>query len=199
MDEQAVLDTLGLAGNLETARLMEHGRPARHCRRPGDPGPAVRRGKDVGCGAGRAVRPDPGSAHAKDGPQWGSALLTGGYDETTMRGLSELFTGAPAGPDARPAFRTTAAMLPRSSSRRTDAELCLIRLCDPGLDESTAALNARLARVEELLAGDSGGLRAVPGRLHEAVRTGEAGAVRPEGGASPGRGAPVGGGAAPTA
>ena len=40
-------------------------------RGPGDPGPAVRRGEGRGLSAGRAVRPDPGSAHPKDGPPGG--------------------------------------------------------------------------------------------------------------------------------
>ncbi len=60
-------------------------------------------------------------------------------------------------------LQTTIADLSRSGNRRTDTELCLIRLCDPGLDESTAALNARLARVEELLAGIPAAC-AVPGQ-----------------------------------
>ena len=64
--EQEVLDALGLAGNLETARLMEQLGGG-----PGDPGPAVRRGEGRGLSAGRAVRPDPGSAHPKDGPPGG--------------------------------------------------------------------------------------------------------------------------------
>ena len=69
VDEQAVLDTLGLAGNLETARLMELA--ARH-----DTAAALETlsrlyagGKDVGGGAGGAVLPGPGSADEKDGPQ----------------------------------------------------------------------------------------------------------------------------------
>lgn len=61
-------------------------------------------------------------------------------------------------------LQTTIADLSRSGNRRTDTELCLIRLCDPGLDESTAALNARLARVEELLAGGIPAACAVPGQ-----------------------------------
>ena len=36
-----------------------------------------------------------------------------------------------------------------SVNRRTDAELCLMRLCDESLCGDTAALNARLARLEE--------------------------------------------------
>ena len=46
-------------------------RRGRHRRGPGDPGPAVRRGEGRGLSAGRAVRPDPGSAHPKDGPPGG--------------------------------------------------------------------------------------------------------------------------------
>lgn len=44
----------------------------------------------------------------------------------------------------------------RSSSRRTDAELCLITLCDPTLDDTPAGLNARLSRLEQ------GGVIAAP-------------------------------------
>ena len=44
-----------------------------------------------------------------------------------------------------------AAGLARSANRRTDAELCLIRLSDEGLDESFPGLSARIARLEERL------------------------------------------------
>ena len=46
----------------------------------------------------------------------------------------------------------TLAALPRSGSRRTDAELCLLRLSDETLDDSAAGLSARIARLEEQLA-----------------------------------------------
>ncbi len=69
--EQEVLDALGLAGNLETARLMEQ-------LGGGDTAGALETlarlygaGKGRGLSAGRAVRPDPGSAHPKDGPPGG--------------------------------------------------------------------------------------------------------------------------------
>ncbi len=87
----------------------------------------------------------------KTAPQGGAALLTGGYDENTMRRLSNQFQTARL-VQMLGLLQTTIADLSRSGNRRTDTELRLIRLCDPGLDESTAALNARLARVEELLA-----------------------------------------------
>ena len=99
----------------------------------------------------------------KTAPQGGAALLTGGYDENTMRRLSNQFQTARL-VQMLGLLQTTIADLSRSGNRRTDTELCLIRLCDPGLDESTAALNARLARVEELLAGGIPAACAVPGQ-----------------------------------
>ncbi len=96
-------------------------------------------------------------------------------------------------------LETTIAYCPAAGNRRTDTELCLVRLRDPGLDESTAALNARLARVEELLAGGIPAACAVPGQPMKqpapAKREPSAPRVEPV----PGRAPPVGGGAAPTA
>ncbi|GAA6385040.1 DNA polymerase III subunit gamma/tau [Lawsonibacter asaccharolyticus] len=151
VDEQAVLDTLGLAGNLETARLMELA--ARH-----DTAAALETlsrlyagGKDVGAVLGELSSLARDLLMRKTAPRGGSALLTGGYDETTMRGLGELLT-APRLLQMLNRLQDTAALLPRSSSRRTDAELCLIRLCDETLDDSAAGLSARIARLEEQLA-----------------------------------------------
>ncbi len=67
-----------------------------------------------------------------------------------MRGLSEHFT-APRLVWILTVLQGVLADLPRSSNRRTDAELCLMRLCDERLDESVQALSARLDRVEQQL------------------------------------------------
>ena len=87
VDEQAVLDTLGLAGNLETARLMELA--ARH-----DTAAALETlsrlyagGKDVGAVLGELSSLARDLLMRKTAPRGGSALLTGGYDETTMLSL----------------------------------------------------------------------------------------------------------------
>ena len=158
LDESAILSALGLAGNLETAALMD-------CVARGDTADALERldrlyaaGKDVGTLLGEL------SALARDllvrrtAPEGGAALLTGGYDEGTMRALSARFT-----PQRLiyllHTIQDCQAALARSASRRTDAELCLIRLCDPALDDGAAALAARVARLETLLAG---GLPAAP-------------------------------------
>ena len=52
-------------------------------------------------------------------------------------------------------LQTTLAGFTRSSSRRTDAELCLMQLCQPELSLDTEALNARLTRLEEQIKSGS--------------------------------------------
>ena len=46
-------------------------------------------------------------------------------------------------------IQETVAAFTRSSSRRMDAELCLVELCQPELNTDVSALNARLTRLEE--------------------------------------------------
>ena len=58
-------------------------------------------------------------------------------------------------------IQQTAAGFTRSASRRMDAELCLIDLCQPELQLNAEAINARLTRLEEQMA--SGVLVAAPG------------------------------------
>ena len=158
---QEVLDALGLAGNLETARLMEQ-------IGAGDTAAALETlarlygaGKEVGSLLGELSALVRDLLVRKTAPKGGAALLTGGYDENTMRKLSNLFQ-TPRLAQMLGVLQSTIADLSRSGNRRTDAELCLIRLCDPALDESLAGLNARLARVEELVAGGIPTACAVP-------------------------------------
>ena len=93
--------------------------------------------------------------------------MAGGYDEATLRGLGEQLT-AQRLLQMLTQLQGALADLPRSASRRTAAELCLIRLSDEGLDESFTGLSARIARIEERLAqglpaaSAGGGLRAGP-------------------------------------
>ena len=151
VDEPEILDTLGLAGNLETARLM--GQLAQR-----DTAGALetlsrlyRNGKDVGSVLSELSGLARDLLLRKTAPRGGAALLTGGYDEATMRALGERFTAQ----RLLQMLKTLQATLPelsRSVNRRTDAELCLIRLSDEGLDESFAGLSARIARLEEQLA-----------------------------------------------
>lgn len=151
VDEQTVLDTLGLAGNIETANLM--GQIAGHDTAAAleNLGRLYANGKDIGAVLGELTSLARDLLLRKTAPQGGAALLTGGYDEATMRALGEEFS-APRLLQMLTLLQETASLLPRSSNRRTDAELCLIRLCDERLDDSLAGLSARIAQLEERVA-----------------------------------------------
>ncbi len=151
LDEQAVLDTLGLAGSVETASLMERlaGRDT-----AGALDTLARLyagGKDVGAVLGELSDLVRDLLLRKTAPQGGASLMAGGYDEATLRRLGEKLS-AQRLLQMLTQLQAAGADLPRSANRRTDAELCLIRLSDEGLDESFAGLSARIARLEETIA-----------------------------------------------
>ena len=149
--EAEVLSALGLAGNLETAALMDQIAQGNTAAALETLGRLYGAGKDVGSLLGEVAALARDLLVRKTAPQGGSALLTGGYDETTMRKLSNQLE-PPRLMQMLSLLQQTAADLSRSGNRRTDAELCLIRLCDTTLDSSPAGLSARLARLEERLA-----------------------------------------------
>jgi len=172
VDEQQILDTLGLAGNLETANLM--GQIAGH-----DTSTALEtlstlyaNGKDVGSVLGELSALARDLLLRKTAPRGGAALLAGGYDEATMRSLGEQFS-AQRLLQILTLLQETTSNLSRSSNRRTDAELCLIRLCDEQLDESFAGLSARIARLEERIA------QGIPAAPSSAVQPQPAAAPKP--------------------
>ena len=151
VDEQTILDTLGLAGNIETANLM--GRIAAR-----DTAAALEtlsrlygNGRDVGSVLNELSSLTRDLLLRQTAPRGAAALLTGGYDETTMRALGEQLT-AQRLLQMLTVLQAATADLARSVNRRTDAELCLIRLCDESLDGSFAGLAARVAQLEERLA-----------------------------------------------
>lgn len=159
--EQEVLDALGLAGNLETAGLMEQIGSGDTAGALETLGRLYGAGKEIGSLLNELAALARDLLIRKTAPKGGAPLLAGGYDENTMRKLSNLFQTARLA-QILGLLQSTIAELPRSGNRRTDAELCLIRLCEPSLDESMSALNARLSRVEELLAGGVPAACAVP-------------------------------------
>ena len=148
IDSAAVLDALGLAGNLQTAQLMD-------C--------VLRRntkaallllhrlygsGKDVGAVLGELSALARDLLISKTAPEGGAALLTGGYDSQTMDGLLRQADSARLIAICT-TLQRTAADMNVSVNRRTDAELCLLKLCDETLSGDLSAINARLARLEQ--------------------------------------------------
>ena len=149
LGEPEILAALGLAGNVETAALL--GEIARR-----DTGAVLEHmdrlyaaGKEVGSLLNELASLIRDLLIRKTAPRGGAGLMTGGYDEQTLRGLSETLN-TPRLALLLGQLQKTGADLGRSANRRVDAELCLIRLCDESLDDSTAGLNARMARLEEL-------------------------------------------------
>ena len=151
VDADSVLDVLGLAGNLQTAQLLDE-----ILRR--DAQAALLRldqmysgGKDVGAVLGELSTLVRDLLLRKTAPQGGEALLSGGYDSAT---LDRLGKGASANRFLHLAatLQKTTADLYYSSNRRTDAELCLLRLCDESLSGDLTALESRIQRLEEELA-----------------------------------------------
>lgn len=151
LDEQAVLDTLGLAGNVETAALMERLADRDTAGALDTLARLYAGGKDVGTTLGELSALARDLLLRKTAPQGGASLMAGGYDEATLRRLGEKLS-AQRLLQMLTQLQATGADLPRSANRRTDAELCLIRLSDEGLDESFAGLSARIARLEERIA-----------------------------------------------
>ncbi|MDD6160017.1 MAG: DNA polymerase III subunit gamma/tau [Oscillospiraceae bacterium] len=159
VDEERIFGVLGLAGNVETAAMLE-------CAARGDAPEALERldrlyrgGKEMTALMGELAALVRDLLVRKTAPQAGPALMTGGYDEGTMRRLAGQFDTLRL-VQMLSLLQRTNADLARSANRRTDAELCLMMLCDPTLDESPAGLSARLSRLEQ------GGVpAAVPGAV----------------------------------
>ncbi len=81
-------------------------------------------------------------------PKGGDVLLSGGYDAETLDRLGR-DVSANRLIYLATTLQKTSAELYYSSNRRTDAELCLLRLCDEGLSGDLTALEARIQRLEE--------------------------------------------------
>ncbi len=148
IDSAAVLDALGLAGNLQTAQLMD-------CVLRRDTKAALLllhrlygSGKDVGAVLGELSALARDLLISKTAPEGGAALLTGGYDGQTMDGLLRQADSARLIAICT-TLQRTAADMNVSVNRRTDAELCLLKLCDETLSGDLSAINARLARLEQ--------------------------------------------------
>ena len=151
IDSTAVLDALGLAGNLQTAQLMD-------CVLRRDTKSALGllqqlygNGKDVGAVLGELSALARDLLISKTAPEGGAALLTGGYDAQTMANLSRQADSARLIAICT-TLQRTAADMNLSVNRRTDAELCLLKLCDETLSGDLSAINARLSRLEQQMA-----------------------------------------------
>ena len=145
-----VYTCLGIAGIQQCGRLMEH--IANH-----DTGKALAllntfyaEGKDMGALLDEMACLTRDFMILKTAPREGIGMLSGVASEQETAALAQRFSN---GELVRmlSLIQTTAAGFTRSASRRMDAELCVVNLCQPELKLDAEALNARLTRIEDQL------------------------------------------------
>ena len=151
IDAPAVLDALGLAGNVQTAQLMSLilSRDTRGALAL--LGKLYDGGKDVGAVLGELSTLSRELLIRATAGEGGESLLSGAYDSATLENLSKQGTSARF-IQLCTLLQETAAQLQFSVNRRTDAELCVLKLCDETLSGELTALCARIARLEEQIA-----------------------------------------------
>ena len=151
LDAQAVLDTLGLAGGLQTVKLLETVLQRDAQAALLQLNELYQGGKDIGAVLGELSTLTRDLLLCKTAPQGCAALLSGSFDAETLKRLCQgqstqrfLYLSA--------TLQQCTADLYYSANRRTDAELCLLRLCDEGLSGDLTALTARMQRLEDRMA-----------------------------------------------
>ena len=145
--EREILTALGLAGNVDTANLMA-------AIAAGDVEDALTQvgrlyagGKEMAALLGELSALTRDLLIRKTAPASGASLMTGGFDGAVLKDLSGRFSAARLVQMLNSLQRSGADMA-RSVNRRTDAELCIISLCDPALDGAESAITARLEALE---------------------------------------------------
>lgn len=151
ISERTVLQVLGLAGSQEIVRLMEQVVARDTEAALQQLGLLYREGKDMSALLGELSTLLRDLMLRKTAPKGGEVLQSGSFEEAALRALSaklgtaELF-------QMLTHLQNASAELYRSSNRRTDVELCLIRLCEAELSTAPEALLARIGRLEEKMA-----------------------------------------------
>ncbi|MGM9594189.1 MAG: DNA polymerase III subunit gamma/tau [Candidatus Onthomonas sp.] len=176
VDRASVLEDLGLAGNLRTAHLMNHIRRGNTAQALEELAQLYGAGKGISAVLSELATLTRDLLIQKTAPKGGAGLMAGGYDEETLFTLGKGFTAQRLIQMLR-LLQDTQAGLRTSANQRTDAELCLIRLCDETLDSSNEGLSARIARLEAMLAN---GVPAVPVQTVSQPQQGPAARPAPE-------------------
>ena len=86
----------------------------------------------------------------KTAPEVGIAMLSGVAEDDEARNLATRISGGEL-IRMMELLQKTLNLFTRSASRRTDAELCILEMCQPELSRDLSFMNARLTRVEEQL------------------------------------------------
>ena len=151
---ELVCSALGLAGEKRTAQLMDA--VSRH-----DAKTALElfsglyaSGKDIAAMLDELTAVSRDLLILKTAPNSGLTMLSGVVTDQEAMGLLHGFTPAEL-LRITTVLQETASGFAKSANRRVDAELCMLRLCDPALDLDARGLNARISRIEDQLATGS--------------------------------------------
>ena len=143
---------LGIAGIQETGRLMS-------CIADHNTSEALTimnrfyaDGKDMGALLDELICLTRDFMVMKTAPKEGISMLSGVASDDDVRALSQSFSNGEL-VRMMNIIQTTVSGFTRSTSRRMDAELCIINLCQPELNQDIDSLIARLTKVEDQIKG----------------------------------------------
>ena len=166
LTEELVCSALGLAGEKRTAQLMDA-----VARRDAKTALELFSGLYAG-GKDIAAMLDELTALSRDllvlktAPNSGLTMLSGVVTDREALALQDKFTAAEL-LRTPSVLQETAAGFAKSANRRVDAELCILRLCDPSLDVDARSISARLSKLEDRLASGSFVAASVPAQEDE--------------------------------
>ena len=151
---ERVYACLGIAGIMECGKLMDH--IAAH-----DTGKALAlvdrfyaEGKDMGALLDEMACLARDFMILKTAPKEGISMLSGVASDDEVKALAAKFSSGELS-RMMEIIQQTSVGFARSTSRRMDAELCIVKLCQPELSVDAESVNSRITRLEELLKSGS--------------------------------------------
>ena len=152
LDPERVYRCLGLAGSRKAAELL-------NCVADRDTGAALAlfsaqyaAGKDISAMLDELILLCRDLLILKTAPKTGHAMLSGICTDAEIKALYKRFTAAEL-LRLTALLQQTASGFRQSANPRIDAELCIFQMCEPTLSADVDAINARLSRVEQAIAG----------------------------------------------
>ena len=150
IDLDAVYYAMGLAGNRRTAALMDSILAKQTEKTIRDFNALWMDGKDPAVLLSELTGLLRDALMMKIAPRGGTSLISGGYDSTMLETLGGRMTKEEI-IAAMETLQHALTQIRSGASPKTTAELCFVSLCDSTQSDSTAALKARISRLEEQL------------------------------------------------
>lgn len=148
---ELVYGALGLAGEKRTAQLMQAVADHNAAAALELFSSLYASGKDIAAMLDELTALSRDLLILKTAPKSGMTMLSGVVTDQEAVSLFERFTPAEL-LRITTVLQETVSGFNKSANRRVDAELCILRLCDPSLDLDAQSINARLSRLEDKIA-----------------------------------------------